>query len=257
MGSGGSFVAILLSVPLTAVALVGVVGVPKLQEMISSATSSPGDDDFDENGFTPRARSKRGSKSDRDKDEDAALWSDESNLEDEFSDDLGTKGKPSRSKSSPTRNSKSTSEEDPFGSDLKEEDDFFKKPTRSRLAQSAQREPESKEMFATEPFKPRPQVQQAEHVTPASMPARSDNFASAIEKLRSMGVDRFHLEPGLGAGQYLFVCQVAAAGESGTVHRFEAEAADPTSAVADVTKQLAEWQAESSVTKTAGTQFRR
>ncbi len=29
MGSSGSFVAILLSVPLTAVALVGVVGVPK------------------------------------------------------------------------------------------------------------------------------------------------------------------------------------------------------------------------------------
>jgi hypothetical protein len=260
MGSGGSFVALLLSIPLTAVALVGVVGVPKLQEILSNA-SSHGDDEFDEDGFSPRSRSKRGSsRSDRDKEEDASLWSDESHLKDEFSDELGSR-KSSKSKSSLARNSKSKPADDGFGSDLKEDsDDFFNKP-RSRFGQPS-KQSEATDMVATEPFKSRSPVVQAEHVTPANPPRAtgrvgSDNFASSIEKLRSMGVDRFHLEPGLGAGQYLFVCQVEGAGESATVHRFEAEASDPTAAVADVTKQLAEWQAESSVTRTAGAEFRR
>jgi len=259
MGSGGSFVAILLSVPLTAVALVGVVGVPKLQEILSNTTSR-GDDEFDEDSFSPRSRSKRGSsRSDRDKEDDASLWSDESDLKDEFSDDLGSRKSP-KSKTSLARNGKSKSADDGFGSDLKEDsDDFFSKP-RTRFGQSPKEtEPE---MYATEPFKPKSPVVQAEHVAPANTPRAtgrggSDNFASGIERLRSMGVERFHLEPGLAAGQYLFVCQVEGAGESATVHRFEAEASDPAAAVADVTKQLSEWQAESTVTRTAGGELRR
>ena len=255
MGSGGSFVAILLSVPLTVVALVGVVGVPKLQEMLSPA-SSHDDDEFDHEGFS--SRSKRGaSKSDRDNEQDADLWGDESKLDEELSDDFGGKPKSSKSRSSLTRNSKSKSAADSFGSDLEEEskDDFFSKPSRSRFGQTP-REPEAIEMVATEPFKSRSPVTTADHVTPAA-PARADGFAAAIERLRAMGVERFHLEPGLGAGQFLFVCQIEAAGESGTVHRFEAESVDPTLAVSDVMKQVATWHAESSVTKTAGAEFRR
>lgn len=262
MGSGGSFVAILLSIPLTAVALVGVVGVPKLQELLSSATSSHGDDDFNDEGFGPRSRSKRGSsRSDRDKEDDAALWGDESNPDDGFSEGLGTK-KPSKGRSSSlARNSKpKPADGDGFGSDLKDDPDgFFSKP---RSHSGSSKETESPEMYATQPFKSRSQVVPAEHVAPANSPRAagrggSDNFASAIEKLRGMGIDRFHLEPGLGAGQYLFVCQVEGTGESATVHRFEAESSDPAAAVTDVMKQLTEWQAESSVTRTAEAGFRR
>jgi len=262
MGSGGSFVAILLSVPLTAVAVVGMVGVPKLQEMLSSA-SSHGDEEFDEEAFTPRSRSKRSSsKSDRAHEDDAALWSDESNLADEFSGEPGSKSKTSRTRPSLARTSKSKLDDDAFGAELKEEEDFFSKPSGGRAGKTP-RETESTEMFASEPFNPRSRVTQAEHsapAAPATPAARPDGFASAIEKLRAMGVDRFHLEPGLGAGQYLFVCQVEAA-DAGTgtvtVHRFESEAADPAVAVGDVMKQFADWQAESSVTKTAGAEFRR
>jgi hypothetical protein len=258
MGSGGSFVAILLSIPLTAVALVGVVGVPKLQEILSNATS-PDDDEFDEDGFSPRSRSKRGSsRSDRDKEDDAALWSDESDLKDEFSDELGSKKSP-RSKSSLARSSKSKPVDDGFGSDLKEEtDDLFSKP-RTRFGQSP-KETEATDMYATEPFKARSNpITRAEHVVPADTGrpngrGGSDTFASGIEKLRSMGIERFHLEPGLGAGQYLFVCQVLAElpkadPERNTIHRFESEAADPAAAVSDVIKQVTEWQAETSVVK--------
>jgi hypothetical protein len=111
--------------------------------------------------------------------------------------------------------------------------------------------------MATEPFKARSPIVQAEHVTPANTPVRPGTFASAIEKLRSMGVNRFHLVPGLESGHVLFVCQVEGTDASATVHRFEAEHSDPAAAVADVIKQLTDWQAESSVTKTAGAEFRR
>jgi hypothetical protein len=257
MGSGGSFVAVLLSIPLTAVALVGVVGVPKLQEMLSPVTSH-GDDEFGDGDFTPRSRSKRSpSRSDRDTGDDAAPWGDESDPKDEFSDSLGTK-KSSRNRPSLSRSSKPKPAEDRFGSDLKEEsDDLFSKP-RGRFG-STPKETETAEMYSTEPFKPQSPVVRAEHVSPASSPratGRSD-FASSLEKLRAMGIDRFHLEPGLAAGQYLFVCQVEGTGELATIHRFEAEASDPGAAVDDVMKQLAAWQAESTVTRTAGAEFRR
>jgi len=259
MGSGGSFVALLLSVPLTAVALVGVVGVPKLQEMLSPA-SSHGDDEFGDDGFTPRSRSKRGpSKSSRDNDPEAAPWDEAGALEDD-TEDFSGKPKSAKSRSTLTRGNKPKPSADSFESDLDQEpDNFFKNPPRSRFGQSP-KEPEAIEpMVATEPFKSRPAVTTANHETPAVAPSqsRTDGFAAGIEKLRAMGVERFHLEPGLGAGQYLFVCQVEAAGEAGTVHRFEAEAGDPAAAVAEVTRQLSDWQAESSVTKTAGAEFRR
>jgi hypothetical protein len=231
---------------------------PKLQEMLSPA-SSHGEDEFDEDSFSPRSRTRRGSsRSERDKDGDAALWDDDSGFEDELTDDLGSRNKPSKTKTRPSlaRGAKSSQADDAFSSDLDDNaDDLFSKPSRGRFGQTAH-EPEATEMAVTEPFK-RSAVIQAEHVTPASTPNRPDNFASAIEKLRSMGVDQFHLVPGLAAGQFLFVCQVEAAGESGTIHRFEAEAGDPTAAVADVMKQLSAWQADSSVTRTAGAEFRR
>src|SRR5689334_23494712 len=168
MGSGGSFVAILLSIPLTAVALVGVVGVPKLQEMLSPATSH-GDDEFGDGEFTPRSRSKRGSsRLDRDKEEDAAPWGDESDPKDEFSDSLGSK-KSSKTRPSLSRNSKPKPAEDRFGSDLKEEsDDLFSKP-RSRFG-SPSKETETAEMYSTEPYKPQSPVVRAEHVSPANSP---------------------------------------------------------------------------------------
>ena len=258
MGSGGSFIAILLSVPLTAVALVGVVGVPKLQEMISStSTSDRGDNDFDPDGFSSRSRSRRGSsRTERDKEPDADLWSEEKSEEDGFSDDFGSKPRSSRSKATLARNNKSKSSADSFGSDLEDDagDAFFDKPSRPRFGQST-REPETLGTVATEPFKAsRSNVMTAEHVTPA-VPPKADGFAASIERLRSQGVERFHLVPGLGAGQFLFVCELD--GESATTHRFEAEAADPTLAVADVMRQVAAWQAESTVTKTAGAEFRR
>ncbi len=267
MGSGGSFVAILLSVPLTAVALVGVVGVPKLQEMLSSSSSSHDEDDFDIDDFDSRPRSKRTpAKSSRGR-TDADPWSAEADLEDDLLDDFGSKPKSVKGRSTLTRNSRPKSLDAAADSELLDDsgDDFFSKPGRSRFGQNP-REPEAVDMVSSEPFKSRTGVTTADHQTPApgtrSAPptnssARVDGFAAAVEKLRAMGGDRFHLEPGLAAGQFLFVCQMASSDQSGTIHRFEAESSDPAAAVADVLQQISAWQSESSVTKTAGTDFRR
>lgn len=259
MGSSGSFIAILLSVPLTVVALVGVVGVPKLQEMFASASAShEEDDEFDRDGFSSRSRSKRAtSKADREKGDDAELWGEEPGAADDLADDFGGKPKSTKPKITLARGNKSKPA-DEFGSDLAEkpEDDLFNN-RRGRFGPTP-KEPEAVETFAMEPFKSRSAVINADLKTPA--PVRgggSGSFPGAIERLRGMGVERYHLEPGLAAGQFLFVCQVEGNETAPTIHRFEAEANDPTIAVEDVLKQVASWQAETSVTRTAAAGTRR
>jgi hypothetical protein len=261
MGSSGSFVAILLSVPLTVVALVGVVGVPKLQEMLSS-TSSHEDDEFDREGFGSRSKSKRGtSKSDREQEEDAGLWSEGAGLDEELGDDFGSKPKSAKSKSLTARGGKSKNPIDDVDSELEEQpaDDLFNRPSRSRFGQTPKEPNQIERVSTVDPFAPRSAVTTADFTTPAA-PVRggaSGGFAAAIERLRTMGIERYHLEPGLAAGQFLFVCQVNVGGKDPTVHRFEAEAGDPALAVEDAMKQVAAWQAESSMTKTAGVETRR
>ena len=259
MGSSGSFVAILLSVPLTVVALVGVVGVPKLQEMLASASSSHDDDGFDPDGFSSRSRSKRpSSKADREKDADP--WGDDSAganaLEDE---DFGSKPKSSKPKSLASK-SKLRPSDDELGSDLEEkpEDGLFRKRSGSGRFGPTPKEPEEIDTVALEPFKAKSPVINADLKTPAPVRGGGNgSFVAAIERLRGMGVERYHLEPGLGAGQFLFVCQVEGHETAPTIHRFEAEAGDPTIAVEDVLKQVASWQSETSVTRTAGAGSRR
>jgi hypothetical protein len=250
MSSGGSFVAILLSIPLTAVALVGVIGVPKLQELISSA-SPKADDDFDHEGFSSRSKSKRGSKSSRDSLDDADPWGNEAEGSESLFDDLDEKPKTSKPKVALNR-SKSRGGEDEAAAELDAPaDDPFGRPGRGRFGTNP-REPEEVEMVSTDPFRNRSSVTTADFNSPSRTqpPARTDGFAESINRLRTLGVSRFHLEPGLSAGQFLFVCQLD--GESATIHRFEAEATDPAAAVNDVYQQVTAWQAEQTVSKTAG-----
>ncbi len=67
--------------------------------------------------------------------------------------------------------------------------------------------------------------------------------------MKAIGGDRFHLVPGLTPGQFLFVCQFETAGESPTIHRFEAESPDPALAVSDVLRQVTAWQSENSIAR--------
>jgi hypothetical protein len=261
MGSGGSFVAILLSVPLTAVALVGFIGVPKLQEIVSSATSR-GDDDLDGEGFSSRSKSKRGSsKADRFADEDADPWGDESTKDALTDDDFSGKSKTSKSSKSALsrlgRTKPGTEDRDSALADDKT-DDLYNRAPRGRFGQTP-REPDAIEPAASNPFSSRGSVATADFLsrspatggTGAGRSAAGSGFVTAIEKLRAVGIERYRLEPGLTAGQFLFVCQANPVAGDPAIHRFEAEANDPAAAVEDVLKQVGDWKATAGATRTA------
>lgn len=66
-------------------------------------------------------------------------------------------------------------------------------------------------------------------------------WTEARRRLTELGIDQFHLEPGLQRDHYLFVCLFSPGDDPRVTHRFEAEAADPLMAVQDVLSQIDGW----------------
>jgi hypothetical protein len=236
---GGSFAAILLSIPLTAVALMSVFGVPQLSKIVSSLGN---DHDSDDEFSDSRSRSKRRSaEADEFSIDDAEPWGEESEEDPSFGRSKQQRPRTllSRGSKSETDESAAEEEEEAFAMRETEEDE-----TRGRSKRGS-----------NNPFEPTDTVTKAEFRTSQGSP-RSD-FAAAIRRLSTMKVDRWNLEPGLTSGQFLFVCIVDPQATSGAVHRFEAEAREPAAAVDDVIQQISEWQSDSSITRTAGTESSR
>jgi hypothetical protein len=73
-------------------------------------------------------------------------------------------------------------------------------------------------------------------------PSSGRSFPEAIRDLSRLGVAHYHLEDGASSGSFLFVCLFSEGARSSVVHRFEAEAGDPTAAVDDVLNQIREWR---------------
>ncbi|MFV0442215.1 MAG: hypothetical protein ACK5Q5_01445 [Planctomycetaceae bacterium] len=69
-------------------------------------------------------------------------------------------------------------------------------------------------------------------------------WTDARRRLADLGVDRFHLEAGLTPDQFLFVCLFSPAGDSRVTQRFESEAADPLVAVEQVLSQIERWSSQ-------------
>lgn len=84
---------------------------------------------------------------------------------------------------------------------------------------------------------------------PASIPgipaepgaAITFNWRQASLKLAELGIDQYHVERGSQEGTFLFVCVYAPADAPQVKHRFEAEAADPLQAVNVVLRQIDAW----------------
>jgi hypothetical protein len=66
-------------------------------------------------------------------------------------------------------------------------------------------------------------------------------WTEARRRLTELGIEQFHLEPGLHRDHYLFVCLFSPGDDPRVTHRFEAEAADPLAAVQDVLGQIDGW----------------
>lgn len=210
--SGGSFATVLLALPLSAIALMGVFGVPQFSSVIASPHEEemirrPGElqtsmDDaprfgeFDERRATPQSerepRPFPGS-------------------ERELASSLGS----------------STS----FGNGPQDND-------RSNLGRSAHWQEEHstpRDNTAPNPWANAPMAQNDSNPTP------SLDWRAASRRLSEMGVDRYHLERGATPESFLFVCLVSPADNPQVTHRFEAEHSDPLHAVGDVLGQVDGW----------------
>ena len=74
-------------------------------------------------------------------------------------------------------------------------------------------------------------------------------WSGARRKLADLGIERFHLEPGLDRDEYLFVCMFTPGDDPQITQRFEAEAGDPLEAVRQVLTQIDGWLAERYATR--------
>ena len=86
------------------------------------------------------------------------------------------------------------------------------------------------------------------HVIPAGFPSRPATAAPdgltwrrAVQRLNELGIDQFRLEPGRDNGDFYFACEFSPDQDSRITRRFEAEAAEPLQAVELVLRQINEW----------------
>jgi hypothetical protein len=244
---GGSFAAILLSIPLTAVALMSVFGIPQLSKVVSSI-GGDSDDELDPDEFDSRSRSKRRAS----REDDLALENAEPWDAEEESDSSFGRSRKRLPRPSPLLESSSRTDEgeDGFSAGRKSllaRDSFEVNPDGADEEFSGDEFGESPKRDARHPFAPTDQ--------PTGETLRTggrSNFAAAIQRLTALGVARYHLEPGLAPGDFLFVCIVPDKAASGPIHRFESEGADPAAAVDDVIQQITAWRSEGEVRQTVG-----
>lgn len=72
------------------------------------------------------------------------------------------------------------------------------------------------------------------------------NWQTAARRLNELGVGNYHLEPGADPLSFLFVCCFCPDESASVTMRFEAEAADPLEAVDDVLGQVEHWMRQQS-----------
>lgn len=89
----------------------------------------------------------------------------------------------------------------------------------------------------------------------ASLPAASGReltWQTAARRFQELGITSYHLEPGAEATSFLFVCSFFPAANSNVEMRFESEAAEPLDAVNDVLAQIERWQQQQQAGGAAG-----
>ncbi|HUQ72572.1 MAG TPA: hypothetical protein VM165_23795 [Planctomycetaceae bacterium] len=68
-------------------------------------------------------------------------------------------------------------------------------------------------------------------------------WRAAVQRLNQMGISNFRLEPGRTADQFVFICSYTPRDNPRVSHRFEAEADEPLKAVEKVLAQIDSWLA--------------
>lgn len=232
-GKGGSSLGTLLfSVPLAAIPLMAIFGIPQFAPLVASPERSGSyDRHSDEHRSDVRLR---GGRRQADEFEDELADSDAP----EFDSDR----RPSLDRSLAERSNRSAGRGRPQRESAEEW-------PQSQLGDDRQTDP--------------PAIAQNEdrlerRATPAidELPVASDapaqpaeiglTWKSAAERLQELGITSYHLEPGANPTSFLFICSFCPEQNSNVTMRFEAEAADPLVAVDDVLAQINTWQQKQS-----------
>ena len=235
--AGSTFLTFLVSIPLAAMGLMVVFGVPPLASVIAATrglTDSKG-------GLDNDSRSGRDSPQSQFEDWDsgtAPAWkagdADLSDVEggtrdatDTDRDELGFSKVPrededSDATPSQTKGRRSSPQK---GRDNKWEDNS-PSDTRPLLSSRGGAKTE-KSAFALNTDSDR-------HTPPASM-------KESLKKLNSLGVKHYHLERGSDQDTWLFVCLFVPGDDTRLTHRFESESDDPDRAAAETVQQIDSW----------------
>jgi hypothetical protein len=234
--AGSTFLTFLVSIPLAAMGLMAVFGVPPLASVIAASRGlSDTNRDFEEDD---RGSRRPGQSQFEDWDSGTAPdWktdgADPTDIEpgtageDDEYDALGFRKIPRSGDNSASRNFRqgnSRPERDEFG-DSDPSDDA---PSESHGLLSSRGG--AKELPFVLPSKPG-----------ASRTSPPVSMKDSLKKLNSLGVKHYHLERGVDQDTWLFVCLFVPGDDPRITHRFEAESDDPDRAAAETVQQIDSW----------------
>lgn len=229
--TGSTVLTFLMSIPVAAVGLMAVFGVPPLSAVIAASRAAH-DVDL---GFGSDTTSHRGSRNERNSStEEAPDWSmDEesvdmqadSDSENSPKDDLGFSVSTLRNRKKPSGRSFGGREESAESS----ADDAL------RFSDEKQRTPAHGRGLA------RTASNAFEDDASATSGSRRVSMKESLKKLNSLNVKKYHLVPGSEPNTWLFVCMFAPGDDQRVFHRFESEDADPDMAVAKTIEQIDAW----------------
>jgi len=252
--SGSSFATLLLSVPLAAVALMALFGVPQFTPVIASPDETlvirdpyesqprhgmrddqgqPREwypDAFGENSASPADSSPSGSQLRRQPREQypspQSMSLNERSQQDHSRHQFADGDQPGQDRGQ-TRGSPRPDSLNQVGSES---------PAQSSLEFASQ--PRNPSLAFLEPG--------ARSLEPgaSSMTSRLVSWREASRRLAEMGIEHYHLERGVSEHSFLFVCRFSPGDAPHVTHQFEAEAEEPLVAVNQVLQQIDVWLQE-------------
>ena len=236
--AGSTFLTFLVSIPLAAMGLMAVFGVPPLASVIAATRGlSDAKRDFEEDD-----RGSRGARQDQFEDWDASTapdWkaegTDLTNVEGDSPeagdrDDLGFSKLPRPGDEADSRDSLQGRTHSPkmefTGTASMEGASAESRPTRPLLSSRGGSNPETSEFAMNSSL---------------DRSTRPTSMKDSLKKLNSLGVKHYHLERGVDLDTWLFVCLFVPGDDARVTHRFEAESDDPDLAAAETVQQIDSW----------------
>ena len=234
--AGSTFLTFLVSIPLAAMGLMAVFGVPPLASVIAASrglSDTKRDFEADDRGSRRSGQSQFedwDSGTAPDWKADAADLTDieaDSTREDGEHDDLGFSKLPregDKTDAKDSRQGKPRSARDAFGNSDSSDDGLSGSPALLSPRGGAKNRSSEFAMNSS--------------VNLDSPPA---SMKDSLKKLNSLGVKHYHLERGVDQDTWLFVCLFVPGDDTRITHRFEAESDDPDRAAAETVQQIDSW----------------